>query len=267
MKTALTIAGSDSSGGAGIQADIKTMTANGVYAMSVITALTAQNTMGVRSVQDTDPGNLADQLDAVFEDIRPDAVKTGMIPLAVHVDIIVDKLKEYRAENIVTDPVMTATSGSVLSGREAQQAVWEKMFPMAKVITPNIPEAEVIAGIKIRGPEDVEKAAERIGSEYGCAVLLKGGHGIGTADDFLYEGKGTGSRWFRGKRIENPNSHGTGCTLSSALACGLAKGMSLSDAVGTAKEYISGAMSSMMDLGRGKGPLDHGFDINSRFVR
>lgn len=263
--TALTIAGSDSSGGAGIQADIKTMLANGVYAMSAVTALTAQNTRGVASILESTPEFLADQLDSVFTDIYPDAVKIGMVSSGALIRTIAEKLKEYEAKNIVVDPVMVATSGAKLINDEAIGTLKECLFPLAAVLTPNIPEAEVLSGRKITSKEGMEEAAEMIGRTYRCAVLLKGGHQLNDANDLLYcDGK---SRWFYGKRIDNPNTHGTGCTLSSAIAAGLAKGYGLEEAVEQAKQYISGALEAMLDLGGGSGPMDHGFDIQSRFAR
>ena len=257
MKTALTIAGSDSSGGAGIQADIKTMTANGVYAMSAITALTAQNTLGVKSIMEVTPEFLEEQLDCIFTDIYPDAIKTGMVSSKILIEMIGKKLREYRAGNIVIDPVMVATSGAKLISDNAIETMKKELFPMATVITPNIPEAEVLSGISIKSEEDMIRAAKIIYETYGCAVLCKGGHQVNNANDLLYQ-KGT-YRWFYGKRIENPNTHGTGCTLSSAIASNLAKGHSLEQSVENAKEYISGALSAMLDLGKGSGPMNHAF--------
>lgn len=263
-KTTLTIAGSDSSGGAGIQADIKTMQANGVYAMSAITALTAQNTTGVSGIFEVTPEFLGQQLDVVFTDIYPDAVKIGMVASAELVKMIAFKLKEYKAERIVVDPVMVSTSGSRLISEEAIQILKTELFPLASVLTPNIPEAEVLFGASIHSAEDMERAAQAISEEYHCAVLLKGGHQLNDANDLLYaEGK---SRWFYGRRIDNPNTHGTGCTLSSAIASNLAKGYGLEEAVERAKEYISGALAAMLDLGAGSGPMDHGFDIGGKFT-
>ncbi|MBQ4523995.1 MAG: bifunctional hydroxymethylpyrimidine kinase/phosphomethylpyrimidine kinase [Lachnospiraceae bacterium] len=257
MKTALTIAGSDSSGGAGIQADIKTMTANGVYAMSAITALTAQNTLGVKSIMEVTPEFLEEQLDCIFTDIYPDAIKTGMVSSKILIEMIGKKLKEYRAGNIVIDPVMVATSGAKLISDNAIEILKKELFPLATVITPNIPEAEVLAGISVESEEDMIQAAKIIYETYGCAVLCKGGHQINHANDLLYQ-KGT-FRWFNGKRIDNPNTHGTGCTLSSAIASNLAKGYSLEQSVENAKEYISGALRAMLDLGKGSGPMNHAF--------
>ena len=260
MKTALTIAGSDSSGGAGIQADIKTMTAHGVYAMSAVTALTAQNTLGVKSVLDSTPGFLADQLDCVFTDIFPDAVKIGMVSSAALIEVIADKLTQYKARNIVLDPVMVATSGAALMAGGAVSALAEKLIPLADIITPNIPEAEVLTGMKkINTPADMEAAARELFWKYGCAVLVKGGHCLNDANDCLFrDGEGV---WINGRRIENPNTHGTGCTLSSAIASGLALGYDLTLAVESAKRYLSGALASMLDLGHGSGPLDHTFSV------
>lgn len=259
LPTVLSIAGSDSSGGAGIQADLKTMLVNGVYGMTAITALTAQNTMGVHDIMEVPPKFLEEQLDAVFQDIVPDAVKIGMISSGHLVDVIAERLQFYQAKNIVLDPVMIATSGSVLSSDCAIQKIQERLFPMATVVTPNIPEAEILAQMPIRDQEDMEKAAKKIGENYQCAVLIKGGHEVNEANDLLYEG-GVVS-WYFGKRIENSNTHGTGCTLSSAIAAGLAKGMELSEAIGRAKEYISGALLAGLDLGQGSGPLHHGYQF------
>ena len=257
MKTALTIAGSDSCGGAGIQADIKTMTMNGVYAMSAITALTAQNTTGVRAIQEATPEFLKQQLDAIFEDIFPDAVKIGMVSSSELICVIADRLKYYKAKNVVVDPVMVATSGSALMKTDAVQTLVAELLPIATLVTPNIPEAQVLSGLTIETKEDMVTAAKRIGDSYRCAVLLKGGHSINDANDLLYS-KGE-LVWFEGKRINNSNTHGTGCTLSSAIASNLAKGFPLAESVQRAKDYISGALAAMMDLGQGSGPLNHAF--------
>ena len=264
MNTALTIAGSDSSGGAGIQADIKTMTANRVYAMSAITALTAQNTTGVTGIMEVTPEFLAEQLDSIFTDIRPDAVKTGMVSSSRLITVIASKLKEYGATNIVVDPVMVATSGAKLISDEAIGTLKKELLPLATVITPNIPEAEVLSGMTVKTEEDMVTAAEFICKSYGCSVLCKGGHSISDANDLLVETNGN-IRWFYGKRIDNPNTHGTGCTLSSAIAANLAKGYSLSDSVMNAKNYISGALSAMLDLGKGSGPMNHAFAISGEY--
>ena len=264
MKTALTIAGSDSSGGAGIQADIKTMTANGIYAMSAITALTAQNTTGVTGIFDVTPAFLAAQLDTVFTDIRPDAVKIGMVSSAELIEVIAEKLTQYGAGHIVVDPVMMSTSGSKLLKDNAIDVLKAKLLPLAEIVTPNIPETELLSDTAIRDDKDMEKAAQIISGRYGCTVLCKGGHNLNDANDLLYmNGE---KHWFYGRRIDNPNTHGTGCTLSSAIASNLAKGMELTAAVERAKEYISGALADMLDLGRGQGPMNHLFELKGEFV-
>ncbi len=260
LPTALTIAGSDCGGGAGIQADIKTMTMHNVYAMSVITALTAQNTLGVRAISESKSSFLKAQLDAVFEDIFPDSVKIGMIPSGELICVIADRLKYYNAKKIVVDPVMVATSGADLIRHEAIWVLAEKLFPLSTLITPNIPEAQVLSKLKILNRADMEQAAKCIGERYGCSVLLKGGHRVNDANDLLYEnGNYT---WFYGTRVETKNTHGTGCTLSSAIASNLAKGFSLKQSVQYAKEYLSAALSSGLELGRGSGPLHHSFLLN-----
>ena len=264
MRTALSIAGSDSSGGAGIQADIKTMTMNGVFAMSAVTALTAQNTTGVTSVLEATPEFLADELDAVFTDIRPDAVKTGMVASSALIRVIAEKLRLYQAENIVVDPVMVATSGARLIAEEAVETLTSELLPLADVVTPNIPEAELLSGRSITTADEMVAAAKAIHDAYGCAVLLKGGHRVNDANDLLYDG--AEARWFTGRRIDNPNTHGTGCTLSSAIAANLAKGYALPDAVQRAKAYISGALAAMLDLGKGSGPMNHAFDLQGQFA-
>ena len=265
MKTALTIAGSDSSGGAGIQADIKTMTANGVFAMSAITALTAQNTTGVTDILEATPQFLGEELDAIFTDIFPDAVKIGMVSSSGLIAVIADKLRQYGAKHIVVDPVMVATSGAKLLRDDAIAVLEEQLLPLAAVLTPNIPEAEILSGMTIRNAADMELAARTISERYGCAVLCKGGHQINDADDLLWR-DGAG-KWFRGRRINNPNTHGTGCTLSSAIASNLAKGYDLDASVERAKAYISGALAAMLDLGKGSGPMDHMFALRGEFVQ
>lgn len=265
MKTALTIAGSDSSGGAGIQADIKTMTMNGVYAMSAITALTAQNTLGVTGIFEVPPQFLAQQIDAVFQDIRPDAVKIGMVSSSGLIRTIAGRLRAHEAENLVVDPVMVATSGARLMEAEAISTLTRELLPMAALLTPNIPEAEVLSGQAIRSQADMQAAAEKISRAYDCAVLCKGGHSLSDANDLLYiDGH---CQWFRGRRIDNPNTHGTGCTLSSAIAANLAKGFPLDQAVSRAKAYISGALEAMLDLGQGSGPMNHAFALTGLFAQ
>ena len=261
MRTALTIAGSDSSGGAGIQADIKTMTMHGVYAMSAITALTAQNTTGVYGIQEASPEFLANQLDCVFTDICPDAVKIGMLSSGEIIKVVAQKLRQYGARHVVLDPVMVATSGSALMKTEAVTVMQEELFPLAEVITPNIPEAEVLTGMEIHSAEDMEQAARFLYEKFGCAVLCKGGHRINDANDLLYwNGR---AEWIEGKRIDNPNTHGTGCTLSSAIASNLALGYDLGESVRNAKAYISGALAAQLDLGKGSGPMNHAYAITS----
>ena len=266
MRTAVTIAGSDSSGGAGIQADIKTMMANGVYAMSAITALTAQNTTGVTGILNATPEFLGQELDCIFTDIFPDAVKIGMVSEKELICVIAEKLKHYQAKNIVVDPVMVATSGARLISEDAIDTLKQKLFPLATVLTPNIPESEVLTGMKIKSAEDMIKAAEQISKEYDCAVLCKGGHQLNDANDLLFQ-KGKEPVWFHGKRIDNPNTHGTGCTLSSAIASNLAKGRDLETSVKYAKNYISGALADMLDLGKGSGPMNHAFAIEGEYER
>lgn len=264
MKTALSIAGSDCSGGAGIQADLKTMTMNGVYAMSAIAALTAQNTTGVTDISEVSPEFLKEQIDAVFTDIRPDAVKTGMIPTAALIRVTAERLKFYDAQNIIVDPVMVATSGSRLMESPAVAVMKKELLPISTLVTPNIPEAAVLSGMEIKDKDDMEKVAAKIHSECGCAVLLKGGHSIEDASDLLYNENE--SFWFYGKRIANPNTHGTGCTLSSAIAANLAKGYDLKASVKLAKDYISEALAFMLDLGKGNGPMNHAFMLSGKYA-
>ena len=259
MKTCLTIAGSDSSGGAGIQADLKTMTVNGVYAMSVITALTAQNTQGVTGILDVSPEFITEQMDAVFTDIYPDAIKIGMVSSPEIVEAIAASLEKYQAKNIVLAPVMVATSGAKLLKEEAMDSLINRLIPLADVITPNIPEGEILAGMEITNEDEMIKAAEKIGKKYDCAVLLKGGHRVNDANDLLYkDGK---FKWFRSERIDNPNTHGTGCTLSSAIGANLAKGYDIDQAIEKAKDYLTGALRAGLDLGKGSGPLMHNYKI------
>ncbi len=263
MKTALSIAGSDCSGGAGIQADLKTMTMNGVFAMSAITALTAQNTTGVTGIMEVTPDFLARQIDAVFEDIFPDAVKIGMVASVGLIETIAERLRFYHPKNIVVDPVMVATSGARLISADAVDTLKKELLPLCTVLTPNIPEAEILSGLSISSEQDMVAAAEIISRSYSCAVLCKGGHSVNDANDLLYS-NGT-VKWFYGKRINNPNTHGTGCTLSSAIAANLAKGYDLESSVERAKNYISGALGDMLDLGKGSGPMNHAFDLSGQF--
>lgn len=259
MKKVLTIAGSDCSGGAGIQADIKTIASHKLYGMSVITALTAQNTTGVYGVLEASPEFVAQQIDCIFSDIRPDAVKIGMVSNSAIIELIVEKLLEHKATNIVVDPVMISTSGSRLLSNGAMDALINKLLPMATVITPNIPEAEDLCGLKITTEDDMTKAAAIISKMLKGGILIKGGHLKSTANDLLYiDGKYT---WFNGIRIENPNTHGTGCTLSSAIACNLAKGLDLEKSIENAKIYVTGALKANLNLGKGSGPLNHTYNI------
>lgn len=256
IRKVLTIAGSDCSGGAGIQADLKTMVAFGVYGMSVVTALTAQNTTGVSGIMEVDPEFVAKQIDAVFTDIRPDAVKIGMVANSALIRVIAEKLKEYNAKNIVVDPVMVSTSGNRLLKDDAVESLTNSLMPLAKIITPNIPEAEVVSGTRIRDRESMAESGRIIAKKTGTAVLVKGGHLHDRADDLLVKCEGA-EEWFYSERIDNPNTHGTGCTLSSAVGCGLALGLSVRESVRFAKEYITDALRSGIDLGNGRGPLDH----------
>lgn len=265
MKKVLTIAGSDSSGGAGVQADLKTMLANGVYGMSAITALTAQNTQGVRMVQEATPEFLAAELDAVFEDIRPDAVKVGMVASPALIHVIADKLKAYKAEHVVVDPVMVATSGAKLLVDEAIEVLVQELFPLAEVITPNIPELSVLTGAEIADEAAFEQAAKKLAAETEVNVLAKGGHFADDASDLLVLADGEEEKWYRGTRVENPNTHGTGCTLSSAIAANLAKGFDLAESIVRAKSYLFGALLAKMDLGKGSGPVDHGWNLHGDF--
>ncbi|MSR94204.1 bifunctional hydroxymethylpyrimidine kinase/phosphomethylpyrimidine kinase [Clostridiaceae bacterium 68-1-5] len=275
MKTVVSIAGSDSSGGAGIQADLKTLIMNGVYGMSVVTALTAQNTLGVTGIYEVSAEFVGQQMEAVFEDIPPDAVKVGMVSSACIIHEIAEKLKKYKGENIVVDPVMVATSGARLIRPEALEALRKELLPLASVMTPNLPEAEILlqageeeserAFFRIRTKKDMERAARRLGEKYKVAVLLKGGHAVEDANDLLFQ-KGE-FRWYKGRRIPTPNTHGTGCTLSSAIAANLAKKFPLEQAVEAAKEYISKALEDGLDLGEGSGPMNHGFCIPEAYRR
>lgn len=264
MRTALTIAGTDPSGGAGIQADLKTMTAHRVYGMSAITAVVAQNTTGVTGIMEVTPEFLAEQLDDVFTDIFPDAVKIGMVSSSALIRVIAEKLKQYHAKNIVLDPVMVATAGSKLISDEAISTLKEVLIPLADVITPNIPEMEVLSGMTIQSDRDMERAAAKFaGDTCHCAVLCKGGHQLNDANDLLYvDGE---NLWFYGKRIATSNTHGTGCTLSSAIASNLAKGRGLAESVRRAKAYLSGALGDMLDLGKGSGPMNHAFAIEGEY--
>ena len=241
------------------------MCANHVFATSAITALTAQNTLGATGIMDVTPEFLGEQLDAVFTDIYPDAVKIGMVSSSSLIEIIAKKLKEYKAENIVVDPVMVATSGARLISEDAIETLKKELLPLATLITPNIPEAEVLSEMDIMDEESMVEAAKKISETFGCATLVKGGHQINDANDLLY--RNDSFTWFKGKRINNSNTHGTGCTLSSTIASNLAKGFDLDDSVKRVKDYISGALSAMLDLGKGSGPMDHSFAIDNEYTK
>ena len=267
IRKVLTIAGSDSSGGAGIQADLKTMLANGVYGMSAITALTAQNTQGVRETAEVAPEFLAAELDAVFTDIPPRAVKIGMTSSCALIETIAAKLQEYQAAHVVVDPVMVATSGAPLLAADAMETLAERLLPLAEVVTPNIPELTRLTGIGILDEDSFCAAAAQAAHAYGTAVLAKGGHFEGReAHDVLALPDGT-LRHFRAPRSSNRNTHGTGCTLSSAIAAHLAQGESLTAAVAGAKAYLTGAIGYGLALGRGRGPLWHGWSLEDAFAR
>lgn len=240
------------------------MCANHVFATSAITALTAQNTLGATGIVDVTPEFFGEQLDAVFTDIYPDAVKIGMVSSSSLIEIIAKKLKEYKAENIVVDPVMVATSGARLISEDAIETLKKELLPLATLITPNIPEAEVLSEMDITDEASMVDAAKKINETFGCATLVKGGHQINDANDLLY--RNDSFTWFKGKRINNSNTHGTGCTLSSAITSNLAKGFDLDDSVKREKDYISGALSAMLDLGKGSGPMDHSFAIDNEYT-
>lgn len=259
MYTVLTIAGSDSSGGAGIQADIKTMCAHGIYATSAITAITAQNTTGVKGIFETTPEFLEKQLDAIFADIFPDAVKIGMLANKQLIQVVAQKLKFYKAKNIVLDPVMVSTSGSKLIKDDAIEKMINLLFPLASVITPNIPETQVLTGIEINNEKDMETAGIKLSRQIHTAVLVKGGHSVNNANDMLITENKT--IIFPGERINNPNTHGTGCTLSSAIACNLAKGFNLETSIKNAKQYLTNTLKDGLNLGKGSGPVNHLYKI------
>lgn len=254
-KVVLTIAGSDCSGGAGIQADIKTLTVHGVYAMSAITAMTAQNTMGVYDIQESSAKFLRRQLESVFTDIFPDAVKVGMIYSKELAVVIYEMLKQYRPSNIVLDPIILSSSGKPLLQEAGKEFLVAQLFPQATLLTPNIPEAELLSGIVIKNTREMENCAAVLAEKYSCSVLIKGGHWSGMADDLLYQnGKVT---WYQGAHLNNDNTHGTGCTLSSAIAANLALGATMEESVRKAKQYITKAIGANLNLGHGSGPLDH----------
>ena len=259
MKHLLTIAGSDSSGGAGIQADLKTFAAHGTFGMSVITAVTAQNTQGVTMVQDIDAGVIEAQIDAVFDDIRVDAVKIGMVSRPEIIKTIADRLRDYKPQIVVLDPVMISKSGYPLLAPEACETLIKELLPLATLVTPNLPEAEAITGMQVTEKAQMRAVAEKIITLGAKAVLVKGGHLSDTADDLLFDG--STETWFPGKRIPTKNTHGTGCTLSSSLAANLAKGLVLPEAVRTSKAYVTEAIEHGIELGSGCGPTHHFVDL------
>lgn len=259
MYKILTIAGSDCSGGAGIQADIKTITAHGMYAMSAITSLTAQNTTGVYGVYDSTPEILANQLDCIFTDVKPDAVKIGMVSDKALIKTIAEKLKEYNAENIVLDPVMVSTSGSRLLKEDAINVLVNELIPLARLITPNLDEAEVLLGREIKTVDEMRIAAKELGEKYNCGVLVKGGHLDEKATDVLFDK--SEFHEYTSERVHTRNTHGTGCTLSSAIACNIAEGCSLDESVKNAKDYLTGALKDGLALGKGNGPVNHCYMI------
>lgn len=261
LPASLTIATTDSSGGAGIAADLKAMLANDTYGMCVVAGITAQNTTGVQAIAGVDPQLVAQQIDSVFDDIRPASTKVGVIVGVESMKTVAERLRAHGARNIVVDPVMVATSGSTLTEDETVAAMTRDLFPLATVITPNIPEASMLTGYDIDNRPTMERAAMTLARQYGCAALVKGGHGTQDASDVLAYPDGT-VRWFEGERIANPNTHGTGCTLSSAIAAYLAQGEPLEQAVAAAKSYVAGALRAMLDLGSGSGPMDHGYALH-----
>lgn len=260
MKKVLTIAGSDSSGGAGIQADIKTMVNHDVYAMSVITAITAQNTVGVQNVLSLNKEIISDQLDSIFNDIIPDAIKIGMVSNCEIIETIYEKLSHYNAKNIVVDPVMVATSKGKLIDEGAVECLSNNLFKIATIVTPNIFEAEILSGIKIKNTKNMEEAAIKLYEKYKIPFLIKGGHLNNSASDLLITKEEM--KWYISPLIENKNTHGTGCTLSSAIASNLAKGEKLYKAIESSKNYIFKAINYKLNIGKGRGPLYHNVEID-----
>jgi hydroxymethylpyrimidine/phosphomethylpyrimidine kinase len=258
-KKVLSIAGSDCSGGAGIQADLKTFAAHGVYGMSVIVSVVAENTSRVIDVQDISPEMIEKQIDAVFEDIGTDAVKVGMLSQSACMEAVARKLREYRPRNIVIDPVMVAKNGCPLMQPDSMDTLIRKILPLADLLTPNIPEAERIAGIVINSAADMECAARQIAGLGVKNVLVKGGHAVGDALDILFDGKQFYR--FRAERIDTKNTHGTGCTYSSAIASNLALGLDLEEAVKKAKDYVTTAIRHSLPIGKGCGPTHHFYDL------
>jgi len=259
MKHVLTIAGSDSCGGAGIQADLKTFSALGTYGMSVITAITVQNTQGVFGCQDITPAIIRGQIDAIFTDIEVSAVKIGMVSQIETIHAIADKLEEYKVKNLVIDPVMISKSGFDLMQPDAKETLIKRLIPLADVLTPNLPEAEIITGMKIDNLASMEEAAKIIHQMGAKNVLMKGGHLADDATDLLFDGEKC--ILFHAKRFETKNTHGTGCTLSSAIAANLAKGKTVEEAVKNAKDYITIGIAHSLDIGKGVGPTHHFYEL------
>lgn len=258
IKKCLTIAGSDCSGGAGIQADLKTFSAHGVYGASVITSVVAENTSRVISLRNVPVDEIEKQIDAVFEDIEIDAVKLGMLPTAEIIEAVAGKLRKYKPSFIVCDPVMVATSGDALSESGIGKAFIEHLFSVSDIITPNIPEAEALSGIEINTPDDMRAAAKALAETGAEAVLVKGGHLTENALDILYDG---GFSEFAAVRINSHNTHGTGCTLSSAIAANLALGNDLTNSVKNAKNYVTEAIENSYTIGKGHSPVHHFYKL------
>ena len=255
VPVAMSIAGSDSGGGAGVQADMKTFSALGVYGASTLTAITAQNTVAVTAVHELPVELIAAQIDAVVTDIGVDAVKTGMLSSSAIVETVARELERHGIENLVVDPVMVAKSGDPLLRDEAVESVRTRLLPLAALVTPNVPEAETLAGLKIESDDDVREAARRIVAMGARTVVVKGGHRDGPATDLFFDG--TEFTEFTSERFDTVNTHGTGCTFASAAAAGLAQGKPLLEAVAQAKEYVTEAIRNSYPLGRGHGPVHH----------
>jgi hydroxymethylpyrimidine/phosphomethylpyrimidine kinase len=256
----MTVAGSDSGGGAGIQADLKTFQALGVYGTSALTAITAQNTLSVSAVHEVPSSIVAAQIDAVVTDIGVDALKTGMLSSADIIAAVADRIRHWRLERLVVDPVMVAKSGDRLLREDAVQALIQDLLPLALVLTPNLPEAEVLVGRPLETEEEIRDAAREIVGLGPRAVVMKGGHRPGMARDLLFDGRSF--HVFESERFDTPNTHGTGCTLSAAIAAGLAMGMDVVDAVGLGKRYVTEAIRRSTPLGAGHGPVAHDWPLS-----
>lgn len=263
MKTVLTIAGSDPFGGAGLQADLKTFTAHDVYGMTVITLLSAQNSIGFYEASVTSVDLLEKQIDAIFEDVRPDAIKTGMLLSSEIIKLVADKLKQYKPNNLLIDPVMIAHRSIILIKEDAQKTMINELIPLADIITPNLGEAEIISGMKIKNKEDMIKATKKIFDRFGCVVFTKGGISKDDADDLLYTKDGY--KWIKGDLIDTKNTRGTGCSLSAAIISNLAKGKSIEESVTQAKRFVTKGLESNIQIGNGRGPIQHSFDIEGEY--